>query len=178
MKYTELTARRRGAQLWASANAKEEDGCVLSPYYILYPPIPAFTPFPLNLNRRREPSSSLELRSLGELWLLHCFIYWGVGGGVWRWGGLCVHQVNLINLPRQEISSPNRLAIRQTRPNSIWRESMAAALISQVSCNQKEWSQKTEVNIISGYRGTPRSSPCPASWNCEWFKCSIRLTVH
>lgn len=68
---------------------------------------------------------------------------------------LYAHHLNAINLFRQEISSPNCLSIRWTRPNNIWRESMMAALISQVSSNQKkkEKNEKENVNIISSYRG-------------------------
>lgn len=67
-------------------------------------------------------------------------------------GTVCAHHLNSINLIRQEISSPNCLSSRWTWPNSIWRESMMAALISQVSSNQKEkW--KNNVNIISSYNG-------------------------
>lgn len=96
--------------------------------------------------RTIKPSSSSEKSQDGWIRIHFSVVLFILNGAI------CAHHLNSINLIRQEISSQDCLSIRWTWPNSIWRESVIVALISQVSSNQKEkW--KNNVNIISSYNG-------------------------
>lgn len=130
--------------------------------FLVQPSFPVISPYQDNKTQLfiRE-----KLGRLDEDQLLRCLEY--------SKEAFCAHHLNSITLIRQEISSPNCLSIRTwTWPNNIWRDSMMAALIYQVSSNQKEKRKKWKksVNIISSYSGS-------ASLLSQWCRALNILNV-
>lgn len=151
VKWTPLTSQPRVMRLipeFSLMPVREVHPLSLSlPHALLVPPslLPSFPEISSYQDNNKHSSSSAKSQ---EAWARINFsiVLFTLNGTI------CAHHLNSINLIRQEISSQNCLSIRWTWPNSIWRENVMAALISQVSSNQNEkW--KNNVNIISSYNG-------------------------
>lgn len=120
---------------------------------LLVPPFLQSSSNPILPGQYTQPFIREKLRSLDES--QRCLLI--LKGG----GALCAHHLNSINLIRQEMSSRNCLCVRWTRPKDAWRESGMAALISQVSSNQKEKREKKEHQYYLRQQGLS-VSPFPA----------------